>query len=209
MDKDSLYKIAFGLALFTILFNIAEGLISTYFGFVDESISLFGFGIDSFIEVISGVGIAHMIIRIWKNQNTSRDNFERTALRVTGTAFYLLVVGLVFTSIYNIIEKNKPETTFWGVIISTISLLTMWLLMSKKRSVGNKLNSEAILADAECTKTCLYMSIVLLIASAIYELTGMLYIDSLGALGLAYLSFKEGRECFIKAKSDVYCSCED
>ncbi|MGD0038461.1 MAG: hypothetical protein ABSC53_14335 [Bacteroidota bacterium] len=62
--SERLYKIAFGLSAFTILYNIAEGLISMYFGYSNDSLTLFGFGADSFIEVLSGLGIAHMILRI-------------------------------------------------------------------------------------------------------------------------------------------------
>lgn len=127
------YRIAFGLALFTILYNIAEGLISTYLGFEDESLALFGFGSDSFIEVISGLGIAHMILRIKKNPNSNRDDFERTALKITGFAFYFLVVGLVLSSAYTIYTGHKPQTTFWGVVISIISILVMWILVLWKK----------------------------------------------------------------------------
>ncbi len=84
----------------------------------------------------------------------------------------------------------------------------MWLLIIEKKKVGKQLDSEAILADAECTKVCIYMSIVLLISSVIYELTDFLYIDSLGTLGLAFFAFNEGKECFEKAKHNKYCSCE-
>lgn len=86
-DNVKLYNIAFWLALFTIAYNTVEGLISTYFGYEDESLSLFGFGADSFIEVISGVGIAHMVLRIQNHRNSNRDAFERTALKITGYAF--------------------------------------------------------------------------------------------------------------------------
>ena len=207
-DKRKLYKIAFGLAVFTIIYNIAEGLISTYLGFEDESLALFGFGSDSFIEVISGLGIAHMILRIQNNPDSKRDDFERTALRITGIAFYILVAGLVITSIFNIWIGHKPLTTFWGVVISTISILIMWILVVWKRNVGNRLNSAPILADANCTMVCVYMSIILLASSGIYELFGIPYIDSLGTLGLAYFAFKEGKECFEKAKSDKNCCCD-
>jgi divalent metal cation (Fe/Co/Zn/Cd) transporter len=207
-DNKKLYKIAFGLAVFTIIYNIAEGLISTYLGFEDESLALFGFGSDSFIEVISGLGIAHMILRIRNNPNSKRDDFERTALRTTGIAFYILVFGLVITSIYNIWTGHKPLTTFWGVVISIISILIMWILVVWKRKVGNKLNSAPILADANCTIVCVYMSLILLVSSGIYELFGIPYIDSIGTLGLSYFAFKEGNECFEKAKSDKNCSCD-
>ena len=70
-----LFKIAFGLAVFTILYNIAEGLISMYFGYNDKSLTLFGFGADSFIEVLSGLGIAHMVLRIQRQPETDRDTF--------------------------------------------------------------------------------------------------------------------------------------
>lgn len=203
-----LYKSAFGLALFTIVYNIVEGIVSTYFGYEDESLALFGFGIDSFIEVISGLGIAHMVLRIKSNPNSNRDKFEKTALQITGFSFYGLVIGLVTTSIYNIWTGHKPETTFWGVIISIVSIVIMWALIIAKKKVGKQLDSDAILADAECTKVCIYMSIILLISSGIYELTNLAYIDSIGTLGLAYFSFKEGKECFEKTRHNKYCSCE-
>ncbi|NDV14506.1 hypothetical protein GO009_00585 [Muricauda sp. TY007] len=210
MEKqDKLYRIALALALFTIFYNIAEGVISTYLGFEDESLALFGFGADSFIEVISGLGIAHMVLRIQRNPDSNRDNFERTALRITGVAFYLLVVGLVVSSIYNIWTGHKPLTTFWGVIISAISILVMWILVWWKRKVGRQLNSAPILADANCTLVCVYMSIILLVSSGIYEIFKIPYIDSLGTLGLAYFAFSEGKECFEKARSNKHCGCTE
>jgi len=207
-ENNGLYKWAFGFAVFSIIYNIGEGLISTYLGYEDESLALFGFGSDSFIEVISGIGIAHMIIRIQKSKISDIGNFERTALRITGFAFYALVLGLVIISIYNILNGYKPITTFWGVVISTISILVMWLLVAGKRKVGIKLNSAPILADANCTMVCVYMSIILLVSSGIYELTSIPYIDSLGTLGLSYFAYKEGKECFEKANSNEYCSCD-
>jgi divalent metal cation (Fe/Co/Zn/Cd) transporter len=208
-DQNRFYRIALGLAVFTILYNIAEGLVSMYFGYQDESLTLFGFGADSFIEVLSGFGIAHMVLRIQKKPQSNRDDFERTALRVTGYAFYMLVIGLAATSMYNLWIGRKPETTLWGVIISLISIAVMWVLVVRKRKVGRQLNSAAILADAECTKVCISMSLVLLVSSCVYEVTRFAFMDTLGTLGLAYLSFKEGRECFKKAKGNSHCSCID
>ena len=208
LEIKKLYNIAFALAILTIVYNVIEGLVATWFGFEDESLALFGFGADSFIEVISGLGIAHMIIRIRRNPDSNRDKFERTALKITGVAFYLLVAGLVATSIHNIVMGHKPETTVWGIIISSISILTMGFLVMAKKYVGKKLNSQPIISDANCTKVCLYMSIVLLISSGIYALFNIPYIDAVGTLGLAYFSLNEGRECFEKAKSDKLCGCD-
>ena len=206
-SRKRLYKLAFGLALFTIFYNIAEGLVSTWLGYEDESLALFGFGIDSFIEVISGLGIAHMIIRIQTKPDLSHDRFERTALRITGFSLYALAAGLVISGIYNIVTHHKPETTFWGMVIALISIAAMWMLIRGKIRVGKQLSSDAILADAECTRVCIYMSVILLISSGIYELTGFAYIDSIGSLGLSYFAFSEAKESFEKAKNNTLCSC--
>ena len=175
-------------------------------GFEDETLSLFGFGADSFIEVMSGVGIAVMIFRIRQNPDSSRSKFEIRALKITGTAFYLLSIGLIAGIVYNIVNHKKPDTTIWGIIISLISIAVMIWLMNSKKNVGKKLDSDPIIADANCTKVCVYMSLVLLVSSLIYELTGFAYADAVGAAGLVYFSITEGKEAFEKAKGKE-CEC--
>ena len=207
-SQASYWQYALWLALFTVFYNIAEGMISIYFGVGDESLTLFGFGVDSFIEVMSGIGILAMVIRIRQNPDAPRSRFEMTALRVTGTAFYLLAVGLGATAIYNLFIAHKPTTTLPGLIISVISIAVMWALVAGKRKVGHTLNSIPILSDANCTLVCIYMSVILLVSSLVYELTGFGFVDSIGALGLIYFSVKEGREAFDKAEG-IECDCED
>jgi divalent metal cation (Fe/Co/Zn/Cd) transporter len=207
-SQSNYWQYAFWLAIFTVFYNVAEGLISIFFGINDEALTLFGFGVDSFIEVISGIGILAMVLRIRQNPDASRSRFETTALRVTGTSFYLLSVGLGATAIYNLFTVHKPETTLPGLVISVISIAVMWLLVAGKRKVGLALNSVPILSDANCTLVCIYMSVILLASSIIYELTGFGFVDSIGALGLIYFSIKEGREAFEKANG-IECDCED
>jgi divalent metal cation (Fe/Co/Zn/Cd) transporter len=198
-STDRYWQYAFWLALFTIFYNLAEGLVSIYFGAQDEALTLFGFGVDSFIEVISGIGILSMVLRIRMHPDTPRSQFERTALRVTGTSFYVLAVGLAVTAVYNIISGHKPGTTLPGLIISLVSIAVMWALVWGKRKTGYALACSPILADANCTLVCIYMSLVLLAASLIFQVTGLGFVDSLGALGLIYFSVHEGRESFEKA----------
>jgi len=205
-SDDKLFRRAFILSLFTIGYNLVEGVVSMLLGYQDETLSLFGFGVDSFIEVMSGIGIAIMIIRIRKNPESSRSSYEVMALKITGTAFYILVAGLLAGILLALISGHKPETTFWGVVISSISIVVMLWLMTAKKRTGQRLASEPIIADANCTRVCLYMSVVLLASSLIYELTGFAWADIIGAAGLAWFSFNEGREAFEKARGKS-CSC--
>lgn len=203
-----LINTALVLSIITIVYNIAEGIISIIFGMNDQTLALFGFGVDSFVEVISGIGILHMIVRIKNSSPENRDRFESTALRITGIGFYLLTAGLVIGSVINIIDKIKPTTTIAGIIISIVSIITMYILMKSKLKTGNELKSDAIIADAHCTKTCFNLSIILLFSSLLYEISSIGYFDILGSLGIAYYSFTEGKESLEKARdNDLHCSC--
>src|SRR5512141_3205334 len=89
-----LYTVASALSLVTIAYNIIEGVVSVFFGLEDGSMALFGFGVDSFVEVVSGIGIWHMVRRIRNNENETPDKCEQTAVRIVGGRFYVLTVGL-------------------------------------------------------------------------------------------------------------------
>jgi divalent metal cation (Fe/Co/Zn/Cd) transporter len=207
LERD--YRIAFFLSLFTILANLVEGTFSTILGQKDGTLALFGFGLDSFIEVISAVGITVMILRIAREPDSPLSKFEVSALRITGISFFLLTAGLMVTAVLNLVTGAKPETAISGLIISLISLSVMIFLYRAKLGVGCRLNSDPIIADANCTKTCIYMSLVLLGSSLIYTLTGFAFIDTIGAVGLAWFSFSEGREAFEKASKRQYDTCCD
>lgn len=157
-DEQVFYNKAFLLSIFTILYNIAEGVVSMVLGYSDETLALFGFGADSFIEVMSGIGIAVMIFRIRRNPESSKSKFEIRALMTTGFAFYLLSAGLLAGIVLNIVSHHKPVTTLWGVIISIISIGMMTWLMNSKKRFGKQLDSGPIIADANCTKVCIYVS---------------------------------------------------
>lgn len=210
-DTTQLLRWAFWLSMITIFYNLLEGIVSTYYGLADDTLALFGFGIDSFVEVLSGIGIAHMVYRMQRDGATAgdsseRDRFEKQALQLTGFSFYLLTVGIVASSLLTIYVGEQPQTTVVGIIVATLSILTMYFLARYKLRVGKALHSDPMISDAHCTQTCLYLSLLLLVSSGLYELFRIPYIDAIGALGIAWFAAKEGREAFQKAKGKA-CEC--
>ena len=206
VNRTGSLKRALLLAQVTVFYNLVEGLVSVALGLEDETLSLFGFGLDSFVEVISGIGIWHMIRRMQHRDVPDTDPFERNALRITGSAFYLLAIGLVITAAVNLYYGHRPVTTFWGIVVASISIVTMAGLIHLKMTIGRQLASDAIIADAKCTRACLYLSFVLLVASGGYEITGIGGLDSIGAVAIAVFAFREGREAFEKARGKT-CAC--
>jgi hypothetical protein len=209
MLRQKLIRYALILTIITLLYNFAEGIIAVTFGIADDTLVLLGFGVDSFVEMISAFGILHMVFRMRKSNVDTPDSFERSALRITGTAFYLLAVGLIVGAGLNFFTGEEPEASLVGIVVSSASILTMWFLMRAKLNVGRKLNSNAIIADANCTKTCFYLSFILLASSLLYEFTGIGWVDNVGSLGIAWFAFTEGREAFEKARLKKFsCGCE-
>lgn len=176
------------------------------FGYKDESLSLFGFGVDSFIEVASNSGVLNMINRIRQFPDSNRTPFEKTALTITGYGFYALSVTLAVGAVLSVIQGHKPHTTFWGIVISCISIGIMYYVARSQIKTGEALQSQAIISDARCTIVCIYMSVVLLLSSFIYEVTGFAYADAIGAVGIIYFSIVEGKEALEKAKGNECCS---
>ncbi len=197
----SLLNVALALGLVTVGYNIIEAIVSIWFGFNDDTLALLGFGVDSLVEVISGAGIVHATLRMRKSPIESRDHFERQALRITGWAFYLLAAGMIFGALLNLYQGSHPATTVPGIVVSLVSIATMWWLMSAKMKAGHALHSEAIIADANCTKTCLLLSVVLLAGSVLYELFHIGLVDAAGSLGIAWFAWREGKESLDKART--------
>lgn len=208
-DYGRLYRWALILSILTVAYNLVEGLVSTYFGLKDETLTLFGFGSDSFIETISAIGVSQMVMRLRSNPQSDRTQFEVTALKITGWCFYALVLILSLSAAYNLFMGLNPASTRAGIIIALISILSMWVLIRVKLEVGRKLDSAPIIADARCNQVCLYMSVVLLLASLLWEGFRIPYVDVAGTLGLVYFSFNEGKEAFEKARGLSACGCED
>ena len=204
----SLLNVALALGLVTVGYNIIESVVSIWFGLHDDTLALLGFGVDSLVEVISGAGIVHMVLRMRQSTVESRDQFERQALRITGWAFYLLAAGMVIGALLNLLQGSRPATTIPGIVVSLVSIVTMWWLMSAKMRVGNALHSAAIIADANCTRTCLSLSVVLLAGSGLYELFHIGLVDAVGSIGIAWFAWREGKESLEKARTGkLGCGC--
>ena len=207
-ETTQLLRVAFWLSMVTIFYNLLEGTVATYYGLADDTLALFGFGVDSFVEVLSGIGIAHMVYRMQRagQEVAEQDRFERQALQLTGFSFYLLAVSIVASSLLTLYTGEQPQTTRVGVIVSLLSIATMFWLMRYKERVGKELQSDPIISDAHCTRTCLYLSVLLLVSSGLYELFRVPYVNAIGALGIAVFAAREGREAFQKSKGKA-CSC--
>jgi divalent metal cation (Fe/Co/Zn/Cd) transporter len=180
------------LEYFTIAWNTLEGLVAVIAGAVAGSISLVGFGIDSFIEVTSGS------VLLWRMSVDSdvhrRERNEKRALRIVGACFLLLAAYITYDSIVDLWSKRAPEHSISGIVLACVSLVVMPLLSRAKRRVGRAMGSAAMHADAKQTEFCTYLSAILLIGLLLNAFLGWWWSDPLAALIMVPIITKEGMD---------------
>ena len=207
--RPRLLKLAEGLAWLTLVYNLAEGGVSVALGLSEETLALAGFGLDSFVECLSAAGVLHLLWRLRRRESEQMDRFGRRALRVTAAAFFILAAGLVVGAGLSLWLGLRPETTTPGIVVSLISLATMYFLYRWKLGAGRALDSAALVSDAQCTRACFWLSGVLLASSLAYEALRLPWLDVAGALGVAWFAAREGREAYLKAANNTLACADD
>jgi divalent metal cation (Fe/Co/Zn/Cd) transporter len=178
------------LEYFTIAWNTLEGLVALIAGAMAGSISLVGFGLDSFIEVISG---ATLLWRMSVDADLSRrERNEKLSLRIVGISFFALAAYIAFESITDLLGKKAPEHSLAGIILASVSLIVMPLLSKAKRRVGRDLGSAAMHADAKQSQFCSYLSAILLGGLLLNAALGWWWADPLAALVMTPIIAREG-----------------
>lgn len=178
------------LEYFTIAWNTLEGIVAVIAGAIAGSISLVGFGIDSFIEVTSG---ATLLWRMSVDADVeSRERNEKLSLRIVGACFVALAGYVAYESASDLVSRHVPEHSIPGIILACVSLVVMPLLSRAKKKVGNELGSVAMHADAMQTDFCVYLSAILLAGLVLNAVFGWWWADPAAALIMVPIIAKEG-----------------
>jgi divalent metal cation (Fe/Co/Zn/Cd) transporter len=187
------------LGWFTILYNLVEGAVSMGFGWSEESLALFGFGVDSWIEVASAAVV------LWRLRGHAEIERERRAALVIGGLFVALAAATALGAVLQLAAGQHPDSTVPGVVVSLASLGVMaWLWQAKVR-VAKAIGSRTLEMDAACSRACIQLSVVLLAGSVLYLLVPALWwVDAAAALGLAALILKEGVEGIREARKPTF-----
>lgn len=203
MSQD-LNRRALTLSYLTVGYNILEGLASVIAGALAGSIALVGFGLDSFVESLSG---AVMIWRFRPHATLSPvevERRERRAVKLVGLTFFILAAYVLHESVEKLWLREPPEPTLLGIAIALISLIAMPLLYYLKYTTGRDLGSRSLLADSRQTLACALLSAALLLGLGANHLFGYWQADPLIGLLIAGVLGKEGYEAWRQGK---LCTC--
>jgi len=180
----------------TVGWNVFEGLVAVGAGLAAGSVALIGFGVDSFVETISGT------VLIWRLSAEVHGNLDEKAVerveqraeRLVGVAFLAVAAFVAFEAIRSLVGRDEPHASPIGIALTALSIGVMLWLARAKRQTGEALGSRALVADAQQTYACWYLSVVTLTGLALNAVFGLWWADPVAALGIVVLLVREGIE---------------
>lgn len=184
------------LEYLTVGWNLAEGLIAVAAGVAAGSVALIGFGVDSFVESISGA------VLIWRLRaeavggadDERIEHVEHRASRLVAVSFLVLAAYVAFEAVRTLIAQDRPDASPVGIALTVVSLVVMLWLARAKRDTGEALGSRALIADSHQTFACWYLSATTLAGLALNAAFGLWWADPLAALVICVFLVREARE---------------
>ncbi|OLT18138.1 hypothetical protein BJF80_01530 [Serinicoccus sp. CUA-874] len=174
------------LALASVVYNVLEAVVAIAAGLVAGSVALVGFGLDSVVEVSSG------LIVLWQFSHRLPEQREKQALRMMAIAFFALATLVSVESVRALVSGREAETSMVGIGLAVASLVVMPVLSWAQRRTGRALGSNAVVADGTQTLLCTYLSAVLLVGLLLNATLGWSWADPLAGLVIAGIALREG-----------------
>ncbi len=187
-----LHRRALSLSYFTVGYNILEGLISIFAGWLAGSVALVGFGLDSFVESFSGSVMVWRFRKHGKISESEEKEVERRAVRLVAYTFFVLATYVLYESAKKLISGETADPSLLGIIIAIVSLVIMPVLFYLKQRTGKALGSRSLIADAKETLACTFLSLSLLLGLGANYLYGLWQADPIVGLVIVFYLVREG-----------------
>lgn len=197
--REGLLKRAIRLEYLTVSWNVVEGIVAVTAAMAAGSVALLGFGLDSFVESTSGLILLWRLAKEQRTADASADEIEqldRRAHRLVGATLLLLAAYITADSVMALWNGERPEASFVGLALVTVSIAVMWWLAKAKANVARALGSRALSADSFQTLACWWLSLVALVGLSLNAALGWWWADPVSALGIAFFVLREGREAW-------------
>jgi cation diffusion facilitator family transporter len=190
--KKQYHQKALKLSLFTVSYNVVEGLAALIVGTFTNSTALVAFALDSFVESLSA---STMIWRFAKHRSDEEeDRIEKKAFKIIGYSFLILGAYILYEAVTKLIQAEEPDRSLFGMIVAIASLIIMPILFKAKYRLGKQIGSQSLVADSKQTLACVVLSAVLLVGTGLNYFFGLWWADPVAAILIALFLLRENWE---------------
>ena len=122
------------LEYLTLAWNVVGVAAVAVAAIAARSVALAGFGLDSLVEIFASVVV------VWQLRGVNQGR-ERLALRLIGTAFFVLALYILAQAAYTLLARIHPGRSPLGVAWLAATLVAMLLLSWGKLVTGRQLGT--------------------------------------------------------------------
>jgi len=157
----------------SIAFTLVGGVTGIILSFVTDSVSLLGYGLESFVDVWSSVLV------LWRFWDKDSDNshkqtiFNQREQRASfGIAITFILIGLFVAvqAIIHIANREREKNAEALLAISTISAVFLAVLAAIKFRISKELNSPSLYKDGMSSVAVSLLSFGILLSTVVYDI---------------------------------------
>jgi divalent metal cation (Fe/Co/Zn/Cd) transporter len=184
------------LQVVTLSWMLVECGVSLFAAAAAHSPAMLAFGSDSLVELLSA---AVVLLQYARPASIS----QRKAGRIAAVLLFALTLIVASTALLSLALRQRPQTSFLGIIITVAALLAMPILAVLKRREARRNNNVALAADAVQSATCAYLALATLVGLAVNAAFHVPWVDSLAALVAVPILIHEARSAW----QEEGCAC--
>ena len=195
------------LEVITVVWMGLEAVLAVGAGIAARSVLLTAFGLDSVIELLSGVTL------LWRlsseargsnthigGSNTHIEGVERRATQLSAALLVLLCAYVVAIGVGGLLARLHPDPSALGVAVAASAVVAMPVLAWRKRRANISIGSPALRADIAETITCAYMAAATLAGAGLNLIAGWWWAEYVAALALLVFIVMETKEAIEAAR---------
>lgn len=214
MDENQRFKIIRDTSIIGVIGNTIISGIKIVAGFLTGSLAVLGDGIDSATDILTSF-ITMVTAKISVKPPDIEHPYGHNRAETIATKLLSFIITLAGTQLFiktiGLLIKNEPAEIpgRFAVIATVISILGKVFLFIHKMSVGKKVKSQMMIADARNMKNDILISVFVLIGLFFTYYFSLPIIDRLMALGISIFIIKVGLEIFLETSVELMDGMSD
>ncbi len=207
-------KSGINVTLAGMVINIALVVFKLWVGVVGKSQALIADGVHSLSDIFSDL-IVILGIK-WGRKAPDDDHpfghrrIETIAGLIIGVILILVGVGIIYNAIINIAKDNFFTPSIYVIYVATGSIISKEILFWYTRSVGQKIKSTVIMANAWHHRTDALSSVAVLIGVLFVYINPKFYLaDSIAAIIVSIFIMRVGASLIWSALKEVVDTAPD
>lgn len=195
-SRDARYRETVKVTLVGSVIDLLLGVVKIVIGIVGHSQALIADGIHSISDLATDIVVLyaakHASHEADEEHPYGHERIETVATVILGVALIAVAIGIAYSALQRMLHPEQLlQPSFWVLVVAVISVISKELIYHYTMRVARKYNSAMLRANAWHSRSDAVSSIIVVVG-VIGTMAGLPYLDSLAAIGVAFMIAKIG-----------------